>query len=354
MAGGSAVDPTKPGPWVTWQETSNSNGKDQIFVSKPLGPGMANCNGVTPAGVADGSGNVPAIGGFCFQDVGVQRAGQGNADPSLNVDVNRNGIEPDIAFTGANDSVPWVVWYETGAGGLAQNDLVFAAKAESDTSAGVLGGFHWHVIGNNGERDPERGHQLRHERGGRAGVLAEQRSGGRRRGSARRRRDDEPGQSDRSLGHLGRDGGRRPSRCSCRGSSRRRRRTSRSSTAATRSRPRASTRPAPDITFSGNTPYVTWREETASGTMGFVGSLRERRQPDVRARRERRPADADRRRTRPGRRARADLIHRASPPRSTATVRRARAERWGRRSSCSRTGRARAGCSPTPTSRHAR
>ena len=27
----------------------------------------------------------------------------------------------------------------------------------------------------------------------------------------------------------------------------------------------------PDITFSGNTPYVTWREETPSGTMGFAG-----------------------------------------------------------------------------------
>ena len=74
------------------------------------------------------------------------------ADPSLNVDVRRDGIEPDIAFTGANDSVPWVVWYETGTGtaGLAGNEMVFAAKAESDTGAGVLGGFHWHVISNSG------------------------------------------------------------------------------------------------------------------------------------------------------------------------------------------------------------
>jgi hypothetical protein len=31
----------------------------------------------------------------------------------------------------------------------------------------------------------------------------------------------------------------------------------------------ASTRP--DITFSGNTPYVSWREETPSGTKGFFG-----------------------------------------------------------------------------------
>ena len=27
----------------------------------------ANCDGVTPAGVPDGTGHVPAIGGFCFQ-----------------------------------------------------------------------------------------------------------------------------------------------------------------------------------------------------------------------------------------------------------------------------------------------
>ena len=41
VAGGSAVDPTKPGPWVTWQETDHrpAAGKDQIFVSKPMGPG---------------------------------------------------------------------------------------------------------------------------------------------------------------------------------------------------------------------------------------------------------------------------------------------------------------------------
>ena len=26
-----------------------------------------------------------------------------------------------------------------------------------------------------------------------------------------------------------------------------------------------------DITFSGNTPYVTWREATSAGTVGFVG-----------------------------------------------------------------------------------
>ena len=90
VAGGSAVDPTKPGPWVTWQETTTAaSGTDQIFVSRPEGPGMANCDGVTPAGVADGTGHVPAIGGFCFQQTGIPRVGSPTLDPSLNIDPAR-------------------------------------------------------------------------------------------------------------------------------------------------------------------------------------------------------------------------------------------------------------------------
>jgi hypothetical protein len=150
VAGGSAVDPTKPGPWVTWQETTTSpaNGRDQIFVVRPIGPGAANCDGVTPAGVAAG-GHVPAIGGFCWQQTGIPRVGPGSADPSLNVDPTRNAVEPDIAFTGANDSVPWVVWYEkdsSSISGLQSNEMVFAAKGISD-GLGANGGFHWVAVG---------------------------------------------------------------------------------------------------------------------------------------------------------------------------------------------------------------
>jgi hypothetical protein len=160
VAGGSAADATKPGPWVTWQETTNApvGGKDQIFVSRPLGPGQVNCDGVTPAGVADGTGHVPAIGGFCFQQTGIGRGGPGSADPTLNVDPTRNGVEPDIAFTGKNtagvqDGVPWVVWYEkdptnNGISGLTHNnEMVFAAKGLVDAAAGH-GGFNWTAVGN--------------------------------------------------------------------------------------------------------------------------------------------------------------------------------------------------------------
>jgi hypothetical protein len=156
VAGGSAVDQTKPGPWVAWQETANTNRQDQIFVSRPLGPGQANCDGVTPAGVSDGTGHVPAIGGFCFQQTGIPRFGAGSADPSLNVDPTRNGVEPDIAFTGnangVQDGVPWVVWYEedntdTGVSGLTHNnEMVFAAKGVGD-GVPANGGFHWVDVG---------------------------------------------------------------------------------------------------------------------------------------------------------------------------------------------------------------
>ncbi len=147
VAGGSATDPTKPGPWVTWQETSPVSGTDEIFVSRPIG-GQTNCNGVLPAGVPDSNGNVPAVGGFCFQQTGIPRVGPGAADPSLNVDPTRNGIEPDIAFTGPNDSVPWVVWYETGTGtlGLNINEMVFAAEGVNDGVA-ANGNFHWVAVG---------------------------------------------------------------------------------------------------------------------------------------------------------------------------------------------------------------
>ena len=56
-------------------------------------------------------------------------------------------VEPDDAFTGPSDTVPWVVWYEQNAGlnGIT-NELVFAAKAVPDAVAD--GGFHWVAVGN--------------------------------------------------------------------------------------------------------------------------------------------------------------------------------------------------------------
>ena len=148
VAGGSTADPTKPGPWITWQETSTAAGNpDQIFVERPIGPGSTSCTGVTPGG----SASAP-LGGFCWQQTGIDRFPVGSADPTLNIDPTRNGVEPDIAFTGAQDSVPWVVWYEKDATGtiapnqLQSNEMVFAAKGVPDAAAD--GGFHWVAVGN--------------------------------------------------------------------------------------------------------------------------------------------------------------------------------------------------------------
>ncbi len=154
VAGGSAADPTKPGPWVTWQETDAAagRGKDQIFVEKPDRPGIDQLQR-RQAGRPPTRRRAP-IGGFCWQQVGVERVAA--TDPSLNVDPTRDGVEPDIAFTGSNDSVPWVVWYEKGAsgvGGLHSNELVFAAKgvAPSTATGTVDGGFNWVTVGSTGQ-----------------------------------------------------------------------------------------------------------------------------------------------------------------------------------------------------------
>src|SRR5262249_8013282 len=56
---------------------------------------------------------------------------------------------PDMAFTGTNDTVPWVVWYEQNNSTVAlhNNEMVFAAKATSNSSAD--GQFQWTAVGRN-------------------------------------------------------------------------------------------------------------------------------------------------------------------------------------------------------------
>jgi hypothetical protein len=150
IAGGAAVPGQDAEPWVTWQEISNDGqNTNQIFVSQGVkqASDTVTCTGFTP-----NTGNLTAVGGFCWQQVGIQRLpGLSTTDPSLNVDLARDGKEPDIAFTGPNDRVAWVVWYEEGTPttGLAPNKLVFAAKAVADPAAD--GGFRWVVEGNSGE-----------------------------------------------------------------------------------------------------------------------------------------------------------------------------------------------------------
>jgi hypothetical protein len=158
LIGGTTTAGGNPAPWVTWQEADNGaqavptngsgNSRFQIFVSHAV-PATS---GACPAGTKPTGGN--SVGNFCFQDVGIPRVAgpaSGQLDPSLNVDPTRDGIQADIAFTGANDTVPWVVWYEnsdngvTSVSGLLNADMVFAARAVADTNG--AGGFHWQVVG---------------------------------------------------------------------------------------------------------------------------------------------------------------------------------------------------------------
>jgi hypothetical protein len=151
VAGGAAVPGNPPVPWVAWQEEDGNvlggGNHDQIFVSKGVKQAtpQAPCTGFKPSAAN-------TVSNFCWQQVGLDRLNPSDGssptgDPTLNVDPSRNGIEPDIAFTGPSDKVAWAVWYETGSSrlGLRSNDQVFAAKIVADSTAD--GGFHWQAVG---------------------------------------------------------------------------------------------------------------------------------------------------------------------------------------------------------------
>src|SRR6266403_3083802 len=155
VAGGSAVAGNDPVPWVTWEENdgvpNDGTTLRQIFAAKAVKqavPGTACPVGTKPVGGID-------VNGFCWQQVGLDRLNPSgplpsdSGDPTLNIDPTRSGVEPDIAFTGPNDTVAWVVWYEedpTQIDGLRSNDMVFAAKIVADATAD--GGFRWVAVGN--------------------------------------------------------------------------------------------------------------------------------------------------------------------------------------------------------------
>jgi hypothetical protein len=149
VVGGAAVAGNAPVPWVAWQErdggADNAGSPEQIFVSRAIK--QSDCSANKPGGGT-------SVSAFCWQQTGIDRitkdaaSSAGATDPTLNVDPTRDGIEPDDAFTGPNDTVPWIVWYERGDSkiGLRGNEMVFAAKAVADPNAD--GGFHYQAVGN--------------------------------------------------------------------------------------------------------------------------------------------------------------------------------------------------------------
>jgi hypothetical protein len=152
VVGGATVAGNAPVPWVAWEENDGARTDDaahrQIFVSKGVKQAQPNqpCTGFKPSANA-------SVSQFCWQQVGLDRLAKDSVtpdaagDPSLNIDPSRDGVEPDFTFTGANDTVPWVVWYEKNNShlGLNDNEQVFAAKAVADAAAD--GGFHWVAVG---------------------------------------------------------------------------------------------------------------------------------------------------------------------------------------------------------------
>jgi hypothetical protein len=151
VVGGAAVAGANPVPWVAWQErdggADNASSPNQIFVSRAIK--QSDCSANTPNATPPAN----SISSFCWQQTGIKRikkdaaASTGATDPTLNVDPTRDGIEPDDAFTGPNDTVPWIVWYEQGPSkiGLRDNEQVFAAKAVADPNAD--GGFRYVAVG---------------------------------------------------------------------------------------------------------------------------------------------------------------------------------------------------------------
>jgi len=153
VAGGATVAGNDPVPWIIWEENDGGATDDssprQIFVSKGVKQPAADtpCTGFKPS-----AGN--NLNGFCWQQVGLERLASGQTrtddtvDPTLNIDPTRAGVEPDIAFTGKDDTVVWTVWYEeddSGVPGLRNNEMVFAAKAVANAAAD--GGFQWVAVG---------------------------------------------------------------------------------------------------------------------------------------------------------------------------------------------------------------
>ncbi len=94
VAGGASRGGRQPGP-VDRRGRSRARPRTRSSWSSRSGPARS----PVPPGTKP-TGGAP-VGGFCWQQVGVERAPVGAPTlPSVNVDPSRNGIEPDIAFTG--------------------------------------------------------------------------------------------------------------------------------------------------------------------------------------------------------------------------------------------------------------
>ena len=118
LAGGAAVAGNDPVPWVAWQEKdgaarrrARTRSSSRARVKQTRLPGLTRPGGGTSVSGSAGSRSASSA----WTPTSPARRRQ--ATRSLNVDPTRDGVEPDIAFTGPSDTVPWVVWYEQSPSG---------------------------------------------------------------------------------------------------------------------------------------------------------------------------------------------------------------------------------------------
>lgn len=104
LTAGTVISGEAPLPWAAWSE-STATGVQQIVVSR--------------AEVDSG-----AQGGFRWQAVG----------DALNIDPQRQGQRPDLAFAGMGNTIPWVVWTESG---VDRPSRVFAKRLVGNTGQAV-------------------------------------------------------------------------------------------------------------------------------------------------------------------------------------------------------------------------
>ena len=73
------------------------------------------------------------LGGFRWAWVGMNRF---NAEPTLNIDPQRDAQHPSLVFAETGNAVPWITWHEIS---LDRPARVFTARGVADATA--PGGF---------------------------------------------------------------------------------------------------------------------------------------------------------------------------------------------------------------------
>ena len=284
VAGGAAVAGADPVPWVAWEEedgnVAGSGNHDQIFVSKGVKQAAPKqpCTGFKPSDAA-------SVSAFCWQQVGVDRLAEGRrlvadrrSDAEHRSEPQRRRAGHRLHRPGRHRGVDRLVREgpqrprpARQRAGLRRADRRGRRRRTAASAGAPSAAAHRGPGQPPRHRGRERVRRLRRVDRGRGRLLAQQ---GRDQDAEDPRvaaGTTTPGAADRAVGRL-LGGRRRPSR-DHRSAAWSAATTSSWPTAATRSRPPDWTTSQPDITFFGNTPYVSWTATVGGEIRGFVGHL---------------------------------------------------------------------------------